>query len=225
MNPEKMRDSLKEMVREVVREEMGGQGNFLYGTYVSSGTSPGRHNISILDKSFSNIPALASVGAMQPGDTVVCIRSRAMPLTIIGRFGVGGIPGELIASSQVTADSATFTTTETTVLSVTAPLVSGRTYRVAFYGKFATTVAGDIGVARMREDSSTGPERQSDFLDFNKASTTIGYSCYMEFEYTASSTGNKTFVVTGVRNVGSGTLRLEAASNRPSYLRVEYVSG
>jgi len=72
----------------------------------------------------------------------------------------GRIPGELIASSRATSDSATFTTVETTVLSVTAPLVSGRTYRVVFYGKFATTVAGDIGAARMREDNVVGAERQ-----------------------------------------------------------------
>ena len=147
-------------------------------------------------------------------------------MAFAGQIAVAGrIPGELIASSVSTSDSATFTTTETTVLSVTAPLVSGRTYRVIFFGKFASTVAGDIGVARIREDNSTGPERQSDYLDFNTASLTIGYSCYMEFEYQASSTGNKTFVVTGVRNTGTGTLRLEAAGHRPSYLRVEYVSG
>ena len=136
----------------------------------------------------------------------------------------GKVPGERIATNIVTADSATFTTTETTVQSVTAALVTGRTYRVRAAGKANSSVTSDFTIWRIREDNSTGNQLQSDRVNID-GSGVEGAKVEMEAEFTAGSTGNKTFVLTGVRSSGTGNCFLEAAAARPSYLYVEYIRG
>jgi hypothetical protein len=137
----------------------------------------------------------------------------------------GRVPGERIATTTATADSSTFTTTETTVMSVTAALVTGRTYRVRFYGRFNSSVSTDRVVARFREDNSSGTEIATTDTPLTNYSGTFGHAIEIEIEYTASATGNKTFVVTGERGAGSGNCNLEAATTRPAYLYVDYIRG
>ena len=136
----------------------------------------------------------------------------------------GRVPGDRIATATEDADSSGITTTETTVMSVTAPLVAGRTYRVRFYGGFAGTVTDDNINARIREDNSTGTEMQNSASQLPFTSG-VPWILPMEAEYTASATANKTFVATLVRLSGSGSVRLEAASSRHAYLYVDYIRG
>lgn len=147
-----------------------------------------------------------------------------MPSTAGLQLVAGRIPGERIATNIRTGDSSTFTTTETTVDSVTAALVSGRTYRVRWTVQWASSVANDDVAGRIREDNSTGTELAFGKVRSLDASST-GWSGWVEGEYTAVSTGNKTFVWTGVRFAGTGNCRAEAATTRPIYLYVDYISG
>lgn len=137
----------------------------------------------------------------------------------------GRIPGEEIARTEATADSSNFTTTETTVISVVAPVVAGRTYKIVFSGHGSSSVGTDVVIFRLRDTNSVGVERQSDIVEVN-GSTTLGQSSYMERSLAVTTTENRTWVVAGVRGVGgSGNCRLEAATSRPAYLRVVYESG
>lgn len=141
------------------------------------------------------------------------------------------LAGEKILASDVqtrivtdtqTTDSANYTTTETTVQTVTAALVAGRVYKIVAQSRASSSTGTDTIVARLREDTSTGTELQSYFVDVS-GSTTIGAAVVMEALYTAVGTGNKTFVLTGVRSVGAGNCRLEASPLRPSYLYVDRI--
>ncbi|MCI0687022.1 MAG: hypothetical protein L0Y54_07280 [Sporichthyaceae bacterium] len=136
----------------------------------------------------------------------------------------GKVPGERIATDIDTADSATFTTTETEVQSVTAALVSGRTYRIRWATRFESSVADDRVIARIREDNSTGSELSNMVVRMFTVGS-IGWPVTIEAEYTAVATGNKTFSATGVRQSGTGNCFMEAAANRPSYLYVDYIRG
>lgn len=138
----------------------------------------------------------------------------------------GRIPGERIGTTVVTADSSNFTTTETTVMSITVPLVSGRTYAIYAYPKFASSVDNDDVTVNIREDNSTGTGLQQDSLELtHDLQSTRGETRPMYAEYTAVSTANKTFVVSAVRAAGTGNIRLEASADKPNYLFIEYVSG
>jgi hypothetical protein len=136
----------------------------------------------------------------------------------------GRIPGERIATTVVTADSAGFTTAEVSVASVTAPLVSGRTYRLRAVPKWESDVANDRINARLRQDTVTGTIMQSDNVRIHVVSN-LGWGGVMEVEYTAVDTANKTFVLTGQQAAGTGTCVLGAGATRPVYLYVDYVSG
>lgn len=130
-------------------------------------------------------------------------------------------PFKRIATTTETSDSATFTTTETTIASVTAALVSGRTYRVRVTIRIASTVANDITIVRLREDNATGTEMTSGRITLETSG--LGNVLTIEAEYTAGATANKTFVAAGIRTAGTGNLRRVAALNRPTYLYVDYV--
>lgn len=136
----------------------------------------------------------------------------------------GRIPGERIATTEAIADSVDFTTTETTVMSVSAPLVAGRTYRVTACARYASDTSGDNIQARMREDNSSGAQIGFDIV-YDVPAAATGDKIYIESEFLAAATDSKTFVLTGQRQSGTGNCRLEAASNRPVYLYVEYIRG
>lgn len=136
----------------------------------------------------------------------------------------GRYPGERIATSPYDSDSTGFTTTETEVASVTAALVTGRTYRVRLHIRIGTSAANDIVNMRIRQDTTGGAEMTVDPLTLTSAGV-AGNLFDVEVEHTASATGNKTFVATAQRTSGSGTIRREAAANRPTYLYVDYIRG
>jgi hypothetical protein len=137
----------------------------------------------------------------------------------------GRVSGERIATQIDTADSGTFTTTETIVSTVVAALVNGRTYRVKAHTRCSSSVAADRYIARLREDNATGTAIQGSNVDITAAATTHGWPADLEAEYVAVATGNKTFVLTGVRGSGTGNCFMEAGADHPSYLYVDYVRG
>jgi len=136
----------------------------------------------------------------------------------------GRIPGERIATTTVTSPSGDTTGgTELLVMSVTAPLVSGRTYRVRTVGAVAGT-GNERAQVHIREDSISGNLIQNQNVQI-LTSSSFGYPFIFECQFTAADTGNKTFVVTIERNQGTGPIHLECAPERPAYVYVDYISG
>lgn len=168
-----------------------------------------------------SVPKLANVYA-GIGVAVQMISFRGS-LLVLGPSGTG-IPtaNQRITTEIIDSNSGMFTTTAVQVASITAPLISGLTYRVTFDGAFDTTVTGDIVRARIFEDNTSGTQLQvRDTASMNAAGLVTGLR--MEVEFEAVSTGNKTFVVTGERDAGSGNIILSAHSTFPTYLYVDYI--
>jgi hypothetical protein len=141
------------------------------------------------------------------------------------QLGAGRIPGERIATTTTTSDSSTFTATETQLDSVTAALVDGRTYQVKWDGAIGGTVDDSVVLIRIREDDTSGTIIQERNYRVDTTLTT-GVGTAAEAEFTASTTANKTFVATGLRNgTGTATFHAEGASTRPRLLYVNYISG
>lgn len=139
------------------------------------------------------------------------------------KLSAGRIPGERIATAVLTGDFGAVTTVETSLGSVTAALVSGRTYRVRFVTRIGSTVANDTVLVRIREDTVAGNELIGDFY-FLPSTGAAGNIIQAEGEYTASATAAKTFHLTVARNAGTGTYRREGTF-MPTYIYVEYVRG
>lgn len=135
----------------------------------------------------------------------------------------GRIPGERLATTTRTSTTSTFTA-ETQVDSVTAPLVSGRTYRVRWVGRVQSSVADGYARGRIRQDNSSGT--QATLVQTpTSAAANQSFPMIMETEYVAASTADKTFVATVVRQAGTGNLSCFADANTPNLFYVEYVSG
>jgi hypothetical protein len=130
---------------------------------------------------------------------------------------------EHYVETERTATSASFTA-ETVVDSVTATLVNGRRYRITWMGKIQSTVADGYARCRIREDSILGTQRQSGQLPTNVAANQ-SFELAMTARYTATASGNKTFVFTAQRQAGTGNLSSFADPTAPTYFWVEPVPG
>lgn len=120
------------------------------------------------------------------------------------------------------ANSATFTA-ETQVDSIVVPVVNGQKYKIIWDGAFFSSVANDLVRGRIREDSVSGTVRQTRNLPLPTSSTSI--PLHLEAFWTASSTGNKTFVATGQRVTGTGNITAEGGAVLPTSFYVEKVNG
>ncbi|TAJ21830.1 MAG: hypothetical protein EPO65_00585 [Dehalococcoidia bacterium] len=129
--------------------------------------------------------------------------------------------GGRIATTTATSNSTTFTTTETVTDSVTAALVNGERYLVEFWAGFASSVANDQVQVNLREDNLTGTLLAFDVGVMPIASVIKAF--YVRREYTATATGNKTFVATGDRYAGTGNVYRGAASTVPALLTVTHI--
>lgn len=127
-----------------------------------------------------------------------------------------------VATTTVTADSATFTTTETSVATVTASLISGLVYRVSCTAPLSSTVAADLVLLRIREDTTAGTQIQAVNI-CPPTTSTVGFPGTVITEYTAVSTASKTFVLTGVRVTGTGTYQLRAGASRPTIFTIDLI--
>jgi hypothetical protein len=130
--------------------------------------------------------------------------------------------GELIDEDIKTSDSAGVTTTETVVHTLVAPVVAGRRYQLSWFGDLASSVAGDQFFVKIREDSVSG-----NTLDFRRyrANAAVNFPYYTETRYTADATEDKTWVLTLIRESGTGTGRLDAAATSPAFFRCNYLDG
>lgn len=135
----------------------------------------------------------------------------------------GRIPGERIAGTLRTSSVGTFTTTETIVDTVTAALVSGRTYGVWVFNQTQSSVAGDAVGCKIREDNVSGTILANQRQEMSDSGAGYGVAQYVE--YTASATANKTFVATQVRSTGTGNITAAGSANQQANIYVEYVSG
>lgn len=137
----------------------------------------------------------------------------------------GRIPGERIATVIHTASSVGAVTSETEVASITAALVSGRTYRVTVDYPVRFTVATDMFDARIREDNSSGTQIQRRTPSVSVAGGGSNTLVRLEVEYTALSTGNKTFSFTIARMSGTGSGTPVPSATAPGYMYVDYIRG
>lgn len=133
------------------------------------------------------------------------------------------ISTRVATATPVTSDSATFTGTESGSLgSVTAPLVSGEWYEVIFEGKMQSSVAGDVGLCRIRQASAVGTELQQE-LTYIDTTSTIGYPCKVRAELQAGATANVAFHITGQRNDGTGNVSFSAGATFPQQFYVNKI--
>lgn len=117
-----------------------------------------------------------------------------------------------------TSSSGTFTTTETVVDTVTAPLITGKLYEVLWTTNAQSSVANDVVLARIREDALAGTQIMDGRVDASAAN--VNFLVALRVIYTAVATGNKTFVGTFVRSSGTGNVLRYAAATSPSTLSV-----
>jgi hypothetical protein len=140
---------------------------------------------------------------------------------------VGGrIPGEIIGTPTiVTSDSSGFTSEVVVMTLADRPLVAGRTYQVWCLARWGSSVATDQIVCRIRPDDVSGAMMQLG-QQIGGGTSSFGYGPLplMAF-WTAITTGNQTFVVTGDRNGGTGTCRLDASPANPALLWCQYAFG
>ena len=174
----------------------------------------------------TQIPRLAGT-TFVAGDTAQLISYRGSLLAI----GVVAESAEARTSNRVqttprTSNSASIGLTETTVDSVTADLVNGRTYKVVWATRYATGTAGDTVFLRLRPDNSSGTQMQIGRGDSRL--TNGGGSAWpmtIEAEYTAIATAPKTFVGTFQIASGAGSGQIIAGATLPTYLYVDYIRG
>lgn len=112
-----------------------------------------------------------------------------------------------------------FTTTETVVDTLVVPVVSGRRYKIVWDGEYQSSVAGDLVRGQLREDSVSGTAIQ--LRQTNCSIVTQAFPIRLEAFWTASSTGNKTFVATGDRISGGGTITGIAVAGSPTNFYAE----
>lgn len=132
---------------------------------------------------------------------------------------IAAIP-QRIATTTRTTSTSTFTA-ETVTDSVTAALVSGKTYKVVCNQGCSSSVAADSETLRIREDSISGTQIQAVRVPLTVASVAVPGR--LEVDYVAVATGNKTFVVTGLRASGTGNLSHIASTGQPNNIYVELV--
>lgn len=127
-----------------------------------------------------------------------------------------------IATTIRTTNTSTFTA-ETLINSVTAALESGKTYRVRWVANVASSVLGDLTRTRIREDNLAGTQLQLRNVGVPNGGT--DFPVALEVEYTAGSTGNKTFAATCQRVSGTGNIACNANASQPIYFYVDYIRG
>lgn len=165
------------------------------------------------------------------GSQVVGTRVYVITIPPAGNYAIGWVsgssgrfPGQRIATAVETTDSGTFTA-ETEIGSITATLVTGRTYQVLCNAQVSSSVANDTVLIRLREDTVAGTTIALNTGDVHTTGN-IPTICSVEAEYVALVDGDKTFVVSAQRLTGTGNIRREAAPIAAEQLfYVNYLSG
>jgi len=130
------------------------------------------------------------------------------------------IPGERVAENTNVTNSANVTT-EAIVDTVTAPVVSGRKYRVTLSANVQGGAA-ERALLRLRLTNVSGTVLQTNRIQITVATN---YPARIEGHFTAGSTGNQVIVATLQRETAvANTFRVGNAT-QPSELYVDYISG
>lgn len=118
-------------------------------------------------------------------------------------------------------NSSTFTTVALQTDDIVVPVVAGRRYKVVWDGEFQSSAGalGELVRVSLREDTSSGTVIQ--LRQAGLMVTAQAYPVLLQAFYTAVSTGNKTFVVTAVRQAGAGTYTAIANAQSPTLFYVE----
>jgi hypothetical protein len=175
-----------------------------------------------MDRDTVSIPVTSMTGPVLLNDRVYIL---SIPPS--GNFLIGTVtrifPGQRIATSTRTASVGTFTA-ETVIDTLVAPLITGKTYMLTWYGRLFKDVADGIARFRIREDSISGT-----VLAISQLYTTVtinqSFPTIIKVQYTAVATGDKTFVTTANRQTGTGNLTAQAAADTVAYFYIEYVEG
>jgi hypothetical protein len=111
-------------------------------------------------------------------------------------------------------------TAETVLDTTTVPVVNGRRYRIIWDSEISSSVnsTAETDRVRIREDNITGTVLQTRTITLPNA---VAAPAHVEARFTATSTGNKTFVVTGSRLGGTGSHISGGNSSAPTILAVE----
>jgi hypothetical protein len=132
-----------------------------------------------------------------------------------------------IATSTRTSNSSGFSSEAVIHTISSVPVVSGRTYRLKWVTDVASSAAttANIEVARwrIRETNLAGTSLQLSHTIL--VMTGNDFPGLVETEWVAPSTGNRTFVGTCHRHLGSGTFTCNANANEPSIFTVDQVIG
>jgi hypothetical protein len=123
----------------------------------------------------------------------------------------------VVGYSQVIADSAGFTTTETTLVTLNVTIPGGnRDIELKAALDLISTVAGDVVGVRIKEGGTTLMERRW------RAGGTVQES-FPEFSCRVATpaSGAHTYTLTAVRLSGTGTITAKAAATNPMYLRAD----
>lgn len=175
-----------------------------------------------LDGDVNSIVMISMVGSIPVGRRVYVIT-----IPPAGNYVVGLVDatrsGQRIASSLRTSSVGTFTA-ETIVDTITAPgLINGATYGVWWYAQIQTSVAGDAAGAKIREDTVAGNVLTNQRVEM--ADSGAGYGVAQYGQYLSVADGDKIFVGTFVRSVGTGNLTASASVNQQANMYVEYLFG
>lgn len=172
-----------------------------------------------LDADSESISAVPMTGTTFEG-----LRVYVISVPPAGNFVIGAVdrvyPRQRIATAIRDTNSAAFTA-ETVTDTVTASLIEGLTYTVNSFTLARSSAAGDRDLIRVREDSVSGNTLRSANV-FIQA-TGADFHLFQEVLYTAVATGDKTFVLTGNRGAGTGSITHTAGTANPVYLYVELV--
>lgn len=130
-------------------------------------------------------------------------------------------PFRRLGTDKQTTASGSFTTVETSIGSLTVDLISGATYAVVADAQVISSVVGDRIDLRIREDTTAGNTLQQVRTTTQTATTAV---VHLYSEFTASSTASKTFVLTAIRQNGTGNITRNAASTAPQYFYCDRIS-
>jgi hypothetical protein len=128
-----------------------------------------------------------------------------------------------VTTTTVSADTSTYTTTEALLATFSATLVSGRGYAVeadlAVVASAVASPSAEVSLVRLREDNLTGSQLAQVNV-YLVSTSSAGFPTRLYAEYTAVSSGSKTFAITGVRNGGANSHKLHGAAGAKGWLRV-----
>lgn len=145
---------------------------------------------------------------------------------IAGRAAANHTHSAIVGRMARTTDTAAITTTETRVLSVRAPVVTGRMYRVSLKATAYWTTSSSVAEIKLRHTTNdVEPTTSSAILDYlwippGQAAVTF-ISGYVDALFVPSASGFLRVLATVVRVGGTGAVTLPAAATYPMVLTVE----